>query len=327
MTFEASAVLAYRLAVQGVGSALPIERLAEAARPGLQDGSPRSGLLSLHARVEGVRPDTWEHDDLAQVFFRASVYVVPAADFGVFTKGAHPIDAQRAAEACTTAERIVTVLGPHTMRQADVERALPDLTHKAFRKAATTGRLRVRWGARDVTISASKPPMIPVDEARRALARRFFRYLGPATIKDFQWWIDSTAADARAIVEEIADGLTEVATPHGPMLVTTDAVGVLASPPEPPNVALLPPDDPVFLRRTTSRWLDDELIRLVWPAAPPPGVVIVDGAIVGRWRRRRNRTMFELIERQSPGAIDTMTLIAEAFPVESERAPEVHILG
>jgi len=325
VTFEASAVLAHRLAVQGVGGALPIERLAEAARPGLQDGSPRSGLLSLHARVEGVGPDTWEHDDLAQVFFRASVYLIPADDFGVFTRGAHPIDAERAEETSAIADRIAAVLGPDTMRQADVEGALPDLTHKAFRKAATTGRLRVRWDARDVMISIAEPPSIPVGQARRALARRFFRYLGPATVKDFQWWIDATSDDARSIVADVEDDLTEIETPHGPMLIATDAIDLLASPPEPPDVVLLPPDDPAFLRRTTSRWLDADLSRLVWPAAPPPGVVIVEGAIVGRWRRTTKRTAVELFSPQPRETLDAVTQQAVTFPIAFDREPMVHI--
>jgi len=41
--------------------------LRRAAWAGLQDSMPRAALLSLHARVEGTRPDTWEDPALIQL--------------------------------------------------------------------------------------------------------------------------------------------------------------------------------------------------------------------------------------------------------------------
>lgn len=66
--------------------------MVDAARAGLQDSSPRSALLSLHARVEGIQPDAWRDPILAQVFGpRGAIYVVPRSDVGVFTLGLLPM--------------------------------------------------------------------------------------------------------------------------------------------------------------------------------------------------------------------------------------------
>jgi Winged helix DNA-binding domain len=47
---------------------------------------PRAALLSIHARVEGVTPTTWEDPSLVQVWGpRFHVYVVAARDLPVFT--------------------------------------------------------------------------------------------------------------------------------------------------------------------------------------------------------------------------------------------------
>ncbi|MDX1450371.1 MAG: hypothetical protein R3246_15080, partial [Acidimicrobiia bacterium] len=62
---------------------------------GLTDSMPRAALLSLHARVEAVEPETWEQPSLIQVWGpRFSVYVVAEQDRGVFTLGRHPDDAR-----------------------------------------------------------------------------------------------------------------------------------------------------------------------------------------------------------------------------------------
>ena len=70
---------------------------ADAAAPGLQDSSPRSGQLALHARVEHVQPGAWEHPSLRQLWFRGADYIVPADDLGLFTLGSLPRDERRAA--------------------------------------------------------------------------------------------------------------------------------------------------------------------------------------------------------------------------------------
>ena len=56
-------ILAFRRRVGSLDERMPMspESLRRAAWAGLQDSMPRAALLSLHARVEGVEPMTWDH--------------------------------------------------------------------------------------------------------------------------------------------------------------------------------------------------------------------------------------------------------------------------
>jgi hypothetical protein len=54
---------------------------------------PRAALLSIHARVAGTGPTTWEDPSLVQLWGpRFSVYVVAARDLAVFSLGRLPDD-------------------------------------------------------------------------------------------------------------------------------------------------------------------------------------------------------------------------------------------
>src|SRR5438034_11308735 len=65
-------ILAFRRRVGALDERVPkgSESLRRAAWAGLQDSMPRAALLSLHARVEGVEPSTWEDPSLAQLWGR-----------------------------------------------------------------------------------------------------------------------------------------------------------------------------------------------------------------------------------------------------------------
>src|SRR5689334_10155011 len=86
-------VLAFRRQVGALDHRLPDgeSSLRRAAWAGLQDSMPRAALLSLHARVEGTEPSTWEHPSLVHVWGpRYHVYLVTADDLAVFTLGRLP---------------------------------------------------------------------------------------------------------------------------------------------------------------------------------------------------------------------------------------------
>ena len=77
-----SQVLAFRRRVGGLDRRLPAgaKSLRVAAWAGLQDSMPRAALLSIHARVDGTEPGTWEDPSLVQVWGpRFSAYVVARA--------------------------------------------------------------------------------------------------------------------------------------------------------------------------------------------------------------------------------------------------------
>src|SRR5215813_1651897 len=113
-----SQILGYRRRVGSLDERLPMstKSLRRAAWCGLQDSMPRAALLSIHARVTGVRPTTWEHACLVQLWGpRYSAYVVAAKDLAVFSLGRLPDDAKGRARAHDTATRLHAFLDGRRM--------------------------------------------------------------------------------------------------------------------------------------------------------------------------------------------------------------------
>src|SRR5205085_1342357 len=105
-------ILAFRRRVGALDERMPMgaKSLRLAAWAGLQDSMPRAALLSLHARVQGVGPSTWEHPSLAQLWGpRYSAYVVPKRDFALFSLGRLPDNAKGRLRA----ERMAELLHTH----------------------------------------------------------------------------------------------------------------------------------------------------------------------------------------------------------------------
>jgi hypothetical protein len=81
-------ILAFRRRVAALDERLPRGRqaLRLAAWAGLQDSMPRAALLSIHARMAGTGPGSWEDPSLVQVWGpRYSSYVVAKRDLALFT--------------------------------------------------------------------------------------------------------------------------------------------------------------------------------------------------------------------------------------------------
>src|ERR1700743_1058252 len=90
-----SQILAFRRHAGALDERLPHGRqsLRRAAWAGLQDSMPRAALLSLHARVGGIGPSSWEDPSLAQLWGpRFSVFVDALDDRAVFSLGVLPDD-------------------------------------------------------------------------------------------------------------------------------------------------------------------------------------------------------------------------------------------
>src|SRR5947208_16616417 len=107
-------ILAFRRKVGALDQRLPRGRssLRRAAWAGLQDSMPRAALLSIHARVEGTVPSTWEDPSLVQLWGpRYNVFVVAACDLPVFSLGTLPDDARGLSRAEDLAARLRAVLG------------------------------------------------------------------------------------------------------------------------------------------------------------------------------------------------------------------------
>ena len=120
---------------------------------------PRAALLSIHARVEGTGPSTWEDPSLVQLWGpRYSAYVIPARDLAVFTLGRLPdeVGPRRVAE--DLAARVYGHLRGARMTYGEAGRALGHNPNR-LRYAASTGTILIRWdGARQPIIGPCRDP-------------------------------------------------------------------------------------------------------------------------------------------------------------------------
>ncbi len=285
-------VLAYRQAVGSLGERLPpgADSLRRAAWAGLQDSMPRAAQLSIHARVEGTGPSTWEDPSLVQLWGpRFSAFVVAARDRAVFTLGRLPDDGDRRRFAEDMAARVESLLAGRRMTYGEAGRAL-GVPPNSLRYAALTGRLLMRWdGARRPTIWTVPPPEIDPREARRELARRHLHVFGPTTPAAFGEWAGIRPARARAAFDALAPSLTPVRTPRGDAWILADDESALRAPGLPPAAArLLPSGDAYTLLQGADRVLlvpDAERRRTLWTPRVWPGGLLVGGELVGTWQR------------------------------------------
>jgi hypothetical protein len=131
----------------------------------------------------------------------------------------------------------------------------------------------------------SAPPM-PRDEALRELAKRYFMARGPATPRDFAWWSGLTVADAKRGIEINGPTLTRVMIDDVTYWMTADGN---RPPPRTGTSYLLPNYDEYFIgfrdRQAIASRLRD-VSTVTGGNALIPHVIVVDGQLVGIWKRR-----------------------------------------
>jgi hypothetical protein len=257
----------------------------------LTDSVPRSALLSIHARVEGTQPVSWEDPSLVQVWGpRYSVYVVAARDRAVFTLGRLPDAPRRRERAEVLAARVHAHLAGRRLKDNDVQKTLG--IGNAIKYTAPTGTLLIRWdGARTPTIWTVPRPDAEPREARSELARRYLHLCGPATPAAFATWAGVGTGEARATFEALGAELVPVRTPVGDgWILAGDEPGFREAPGSPAAARLLPSGDAYYLQWGAGRELlvpDAAQRAALWTTRVWPGAVLVGGEIVGTWRRAR----------------------------------------
>lgn len=286
-------VLSHRQTVGALGERLPPgpASLRLAAWAGLQDSMPRAAILSIHARVRGAGPDTLDDPSLVQLWGpRYSAYVVAAPDLAVFSLGRLPDNASGRRRSEDLARRLRAVLDGGRMTPGQAGRAL-GVHPNSLRYAAPTGTVLIRWdGARQPPIWTVPPPDVDPRDARLELARRYLHVFGPATPAAFAGWAGiRPAAAGRAAFDALAGTLTPVRTPIGDAWILRRDEPTFRVPAGPAASArLLPSGDAYFLLQGADRELlvpDSEHRRELWTPRVWPGAVLVDGEIVGTWRR------------------------------------------
>lgn len=300
------------------------ESIRRAAWAGLQDSMPRAAVLSLHARVENTTSDDWAHSALVQVWGpRFSVFAVPAADVGAFTMGRLPTDGAARRRAEETADRVERFLAGRRMTYRAAGEGL-GVHPNSLRYAAPTGRVLLRWeGSGQPVVWTVDPPKVPEHEARLELARRYFHVLGPGTVAGFSKWAGVKPTAAEATVAALDDELVNVETPIGTgQLLATDAAAAVESPIDPPATPrLLPSGDAYYLRWGADRdllVLDARHRAALWTSRVWPGALLVDGEIVGTWRRSGDHVDLAPWRRLSSDERDAVDAEAVSLPIPYE---------
>jgi winged helix DNA-binding protein len=314
-------ILAFRRRVGALDERLPggARSLRQAAWAGLQDSMPRAALLSIHARVEGTRPSTWEDPSLVQVWGpRFSVFVVPTRDHAVFTLARLPDDKHGRERAEEMAARIHACLRGRRMTDREVGKGLG--VGNWMRYATSTGTILIRWeGARAPVIWTVPRPEIDPLEARRELARRYLQVYGPTTPAAFAKWAGIGSAESRAAFDALGKGLTAVRTPIGDAwILARDEATFRELPGAPAAARLLPSGDAYYLLQGADRELlvpDAAQRAELWTSRVWPGAVVVAGEIAGTWRRAQAKLAIDPWRRLSRAERDAVELEARSLPL------------
>jgi DNA glycosylase AlkZ-like len=314
-------ILAFRRRVGSLEERMPqgSESLRRAAWAGLQDSMPRAALLSLHARIDGVEPSTWEDPSLAQLWGpRHQVYVVAKRDFALFSLGRFPDTTKSRLRAERMAELLHTGLDGARMTDREVGRKLG--LGNAMRYAATTGTIAIRWGgARAPLVWTVPAPEVDPADACRELVRRYLHVFGPTTADGFARWAGISRRSAAAAFASLEGSLLPVRSPLGDeWLLADDEPGMRAAETAPAPARLLPSGDAYFLLHGADRELlvprADQRERL-WTSRVWPGALLVDGEIRGTWRRAQHNVRIDVWGRLSRGTRDAVEAEAGALPL------------
>jgi hypothetical protein len=282
---------------------------------------PRAALLSIHARVEGTHSSTWEDPSLVQLWGpRFNVFVVAARDLAVFSLGTLPDDVKGRRRAEDLAARLNSVLRGARMSYWEAGRAL-GVHPNSLRYAAPTGTVLIRWeGARRPTVWTVPQPAVDPRDARLELARRYLHIYGPTTPEAFARWAGVRPPHGVAAFQALGRSLTPVRTPVGDAwILSRDEPTLRAAPGAVAPARLLPSGDAyLLLLQGADRELlvpDPDRRRALWTPRVWPGGLLVDGEVVGTWRRADAAMTIQPWRPLSRGERDAVAAEAASLPL------------
>jgi hypothetical protein len=288
-------ILAHRRKASALDERLPksSRSLELAASAGLQDSMPRSALLSIHARVSETQPGTWGQPPLVQVWgLRYSAFVIAERDLALFTLGRLPEERSARQRAVDTAELLEAALGDERMDCRDAARIV-GLHPNALRYAAPTGRFLIYWdGSRQPLIWTVPAPAIDPADARLELARRHLHVFGPSKPDSFGSWAGVRPNAVNATFDSLSRELVPVQTPIGEAWILASDESAFRSAEATPSTRLLPSGDTYFLLQGEDRELlvpDAAQRSQLWTSRVWPGALLLDGEIIGTWRRSEHK--------------------------------------
>jgi hypothetical protein len=289
---------------------------------------PRAALLSIHARVAGAHPSSWEDPSLVQLWGpRFSTYVVAARDHPIFSLARMPDDARGRRRAEEIADRLDAFLAGRRMTDREAGLGIGEHSFR-LRYAAATGRVLIRWeGARAPIVWTVPRPDVDPRDARRELARRYLHVFGPTTEAAFAVWAGIASAQAREAFASLSRSLTGVRTPIGDAWILSsdeaafrDGAGAAAT------ARIIPSGDTYFLLQGLDRELlvpDAHLRAALWTSRVWPGAVLVAGEVAGTWRRARADLTIQPWRRLSRVERAAVEAEAAALPLPGVDGPIV----
>ena len=234
----------------------------------------------------------WEEPSLVQVWGpRYSTYVIAAADRAVFTLGRLPDEGRARRRAEDMANRLDTFLAGRAMGDGEAGRGVGVPSERAplrgadrpdpdplGRGAAADDLDRATAGDR----SGRRPP--------GARAHGTSTCSGRARPEAFAEWAGMSPAVARTAFAALGSSLVPVRTPDRRRLDPRRGRGDVPCPAAPQGAParLLPSGDTFFLLQGADRELlvpDADRRAMLWTPRVWPGAVLVEGEVVGTWRR------------------------------------------
>jgi hypothetical protein len=319
-----SQALAFRQHAMHLDRRLAREKLAEAAFSGLQDSSPRSAVLALHARVRDVSPSAGEDSQLVQIWgLRGADYVVPKIDVAVFTVGRMPRDPSNQTIVQSAMERVARVL-----RKGETKKGEKHSISRGYaldlRTASITGRLRIRWDGSKIEWWLVDPPAEDTEWSRLELARRFLGSMGPSTPASFAWWSGVTLSDAKTTFRSLGRELSEVNYSGRQSWVLRKDRAFLEQVSMADTVRLLPAGDPYLCVADHNMLVPETHFRAeLWPKSVWPGALFVGGELRGTWRRSKGYVTIRPWRKITEEVKEAVNREVQHMPIESAKK-EVH---
>jgi hypothetical protein len=286
---------------------------------------PRAALLSIHGRVSETGPDTWAEPPLVQVWGpRFSAYVIAERDVALFTLGRLSDEPNRRQRAEDIADRLEAVLGDERMDVRDAARIMGEHDN-TLRYAAPTGRFLIYWdGSRQPLIWSIPAPAVDPSDARLELLRRYLHVFGPATPDSFASWAGIRPDAAVAAFDSLSRELIAVSTPIGEAWIQAIDESAFREADGATSTRLLPSGDTYFLLQGVDRELlvPDAVNRgRLWTSRVWPGAVLVDGEIVGTWRRSGHKVTVHPWQPISPAIREDIADEAASMPLPGIQSP------
>ena len=195
--------------------------------------------------------------------------------------------------ACLTRAELKAVLARARVGALDVQRAAHVMMRAELDAVICSGPRRGKQFTYAL-LDDRVPPVAPLDrdDALLELTRRYFRTRSPATARDFSWWSGLSMADVKRGLDLARHDLEVVTLGGTPYW----SAGPLTSRPK-PSAHLLPNYDEFFIGYRDRSAIGQRLAGVKSVSGGNAGlthVTVIDGQLVGGWRRTPARDMLRL---------------------------------